>query len=61
MQMKHYMDLEGISLAEQEKLLDQMGRKAMTQAEIDEFNRQQLEHKNKKRRDEQEMNVKFAE
>ena len=40
--------------------MDGFGKKAMTQAEIDDFNRRQLEMKNKKRQEDQAKNLEYA-
>lgn len=40
--------------------MSELGIKAKTQAEIDEFNRWQLQNKNKKKQNEKQLNTVFA-
>ena len=40
--------MEDLAAKTQGEMLNNMGKKAMTQAEIDDFNRRQLEMKNKR-------------
>lgn len=41
--------------------MDKYGKSAMTKADIDEFNKKQIELKNRQKQNEQEMNLLFAE
>eukprot|EP00347_Sterkiella_histriomuscorum_P002091 403369509 len=60
LEMKRYMDREQMMQKSQQEALQNLGKKAMTQADIDEFNRRQLELKNKRDQEDKMKNVQFA-
>ena len=45
-EIKRHMDIQDMQAKEREQYVNSLGKKAMSQAEIDEFNRRQLELKN---------------
>lgn len=60
MELKRLMDREELANRTQDNLLNDMGKKAMSQAEIDDFNRRQLELKNQREKEEKQKNMQFA-
>ena len=60
MEMKQAKDAQDLNEKYVQGLAQGYGKRAMTQAEIDEFNRHQLELKNKKKQEEMAKNLEYA-
>ncbi|CDW79763.1 UNKNOWN [Stylonychia lemnae] len=60
LEMKRLQDREQIAAKAQGEMMGQMGKKAMSQAEIDDFNRRQLEMKNRREQEEKQKNLQYA-
>ena len=61
LEQKRWQDAQELANRNREGEVDGLRRRAMTQAEMDEFNRRQLELKNANNQQEKAQNVQFAE